>query len=150
MLRFKGIEFTFLLKWQQGGQYIDGNYAGLMHVGNYGTHWHEDILNRWQKPGDITDVPRIQNALANQSGTSTRYLFDASYLNIRNVSLSYDLPRPLLTGIGIQNVAVFANVDNLHLFHKRKGADPQYSFGGSSAYGYPVARTYTFGLSFKL
>jgi TonB-linked SusC/RagA family outer membrane protein len=147
MIRYKGFDLSFLVNWQQGGQYYDGNYATLMHVGSYGSHWHADILNRWQKPGDITEIPRVQNALADQSGVSTRFLYDASFVNIRNATLGYDLPKSVIGSLGVQKVGVYVSGDNLHLFHKRKGADPQYSFGGGSGFGYPVARTYTFGVT---
>src|SRR5690606_24075660 len=64
--RYKNFELSFLLNFSQGGKFYDGNYAALMHTGSYGTHWHKDILNRWQKPGDVTDVPRVQNTLTTQ------------------------------------------------------------------------------------
>lgn len=148
--RYKNLELYFLLNWNQGGLFYDGNYASLMHVGSYGTHWHTDILNRWQQPGDITDVPRIQNALANQSGASTRYLYDATNVNIKNISLTYTLPATWLHGVDMRSVKLFGSVDNAHLFSTRKGMDPQRSFGGTSDWSYVPVRTFTFGVSVGL
>ena len=149
-LRYKGLELYVLVNWNQGGYFYDGNYASLMHVGSYGTHWHADILNRWQKPGDITEVPRVQNALANQSGASTRFLYDATNVNIKNISLTYSLPRTLLNNADIASLKIFGSVDNALLFSDRKGMDPQRAFGGTSDWSYVPVRTFTFGVSLGL
>jgi hypothetical protein len=122
-----------------------------MHRGTYGTAWHSDILNRWQKPGDITNVPRIQNTLSTNDGTSSRYLFDGSFLNIKNITLSYSLPRQLLSRLGgISGLQVFANVDNAWLFTSHKGMDPQRAFSGTSDFSYTPFRTMTVGLNLNL
>jgi len=148
--RYKEFDLSFLLTFQSGGKFYDSNYLSLMHPGTYGSHWHADILDRWQKPGDITNVPRLQNALATQNGGSTRYLFDASYINIKNVSIGYNLPTNLLGQIGVSNARLFASVDNLHLFNERKGMDPQQTFGGTSDFTFVPVRTFTFGVSIGL
>jgi TonB-linked SusC/RagA family outer membrane protein len=148
--RFKDFDLSILTTYSSGGKFYDGNYAGLMHVGSYGTAWSTDILNRWTTPGQITDVPRIQNALATQSGQSSRFLFDASYLNIKNVTLGYTLPKNLTGKIGVNGLKVFANVDNAYLFTKEKGMDPQRAINGVSDYTYPIFRTFTVGLNVKL
>jgi hypothetical protein len=108
------------------------------------------MLNRWQKPGDITNVPRVQNAIANQDPISTRYLFDASWLNIKNVTLSYSIPGSLINRAGLSGVQVFGNVDNAYLFTAKKGMDPQRSFAGTSDWSYTPFRTITFGLTVNL
>ena len=147
---YKGVTLQFLVNFSKGGQFYDGNYASLMHVGSYGTHWHEDILNAWKQPGDITDVPRVQNALANQSGTSSRFLYDASYINIKNLTLSYRLPNEVAQRLYLNNVTIHGNVDNLHLFSSRYGMDPQRAFTGVSDWTYMPVRTFTFGVSIGL
>lgn len=145
--RFKNVDLSFLLTFQLGGKFYDSNYLSLMHPGTYGSHWHADILDRWQKPGDITDVPKIQNDITEQQGASTRGLFDASYLNIRNISLGYNLPNDVVSKIGLKNARIFGSIDNVHFFSKRKGMDPQRSFTGTADFTYPAVRTFTFGLS---
>lgn len=149
-VRYKNLDLSVLFTFQSGGKFYDSNYLSLMHPGTYGSHWSSDILNRWQKPGDITDVPRLQNALATQNGASTRYLFDASYINFKNISLGYNIPKTVLTQIGITNARLFSSVDNIHLFNKRKGMDPQQTFSGTSDFTYSPVRTFTFGLTIGL
>ena len=121
-----------------------------MHFGSYGTAYHSDILNRWQKPGDITNVPRVQNAVADQDGTSSRYLFDGSYLNIKNITLTYNLPKATATKLHLNGLSVFTNVDNAWLFTAKKGMDPQRNFAGTADATFPPTRTITFGLSVNL
>lgn len=145
--RYKNFDFAVLATFQVGGKFYDNNYANLMHRGSYGTHFSKDILNRWQKPGDITDVPRLQNGVTNQDGQSTRWLYDASYLNIKNINLGYTLPSNLTSKLSISNVRAFISVDNAFIFTKNEGMDPQRSFAGTSDYSYPVMRTYTIGVN---
>lgn len=149
--RYKNFDLSFLLTFSYGGQYLDGNYQNLMHRGTLGLAWHSDILKRWQKPGDVTNVPRVQNALNDNEGVSSRYLFDASSLNIKNVTLSYTLPKSILNRMGgIAGLSVFANVDNAYLFSNMKGMDPQRSFTGNSDWSYTPFRTVTVGLNVNL
>jgi TonB-linked SusC/RagA family outer membrane protein len=149
-LRYKEFDLSVLFTFQSGGKFYDSNYLSLMHPGTYGSHWHADILNRWQNPGDITDVPRLQNALSTQNGASTRYLYDASYINFKNVSLGYNIPNAVLSQIGVANARIFSSVDNIHLFNSRKGMDPQQTFSGTADFTYTPVRTFTFGLSIGL
>jgi TonB-linked SusC/RagA family outer membrane protein len=148
--RYKNFNLSVLLTFAYGGKFYDGNYAGLMSATGYGTALSTDILKRWQKPGDVTNVPRVQNALANQDGQSTRYLFDGSYVNIKNVTLSYSLDNKLAGRLHVTNATFFVTVDNGYLFSAKKGMDPQRSFTGTSDASYPPFRTITVGLNLNL
>jgi TonB-linked SusC/RagA family outer membrane protein len=148
--RYKNFDLSFLLTFAYGGFFYDGNYAGLMSASGYGTALHTDILKRWQNPGDVTNVPKLQNAVANQEGQSNRFLFDGSYLNIKNVTLSYTLSKSLTNRMHIAGARVFGNVDNAYLFSAKKGMDPQRAFNGTSDASYPPFRTFTLGLNFNL
>lgn len=148
--RYRNYELSVLLTFAYGGKFYDGNYAGIMHSGDYGIAWHSDILQRWQKPGDITTVPRVQNALADQLGTSSRFLFDASYINIKNITLTYNLPKATASKLHLNGLSIFSNVDNAFLFTAKKGMDPQRNFSGTSDATFPPVRTVTFGLNVSL
>lgn len=147
---YKGFDLSFLLTFSKGGKFLDQNYQSIMHFGSYGTAWHTDILNRWQKPGDVTNVPRVMYGAVNQDAATTRYLFDGSWLNIKNVTLSYSIPNNLIRRAGISGIQVFGNVDNAYMFTTRKGMDPQRSFAGTSDWSYTPFRTVTFGLNVNL
>lgn len=144
---WKGISLSALLTYQIGGLMYDSNWAALMHTGAFGSAWSTDILRRWQKPGDITDVPRLQNNYTAGTAASSRYLTDAGFLSLRNVMLSYNLPKSLVSKIDLQDVRIFASGDNLALLTKRKGMDPQQSFSGISDFTYVPSRIISFGLN---
>ena len=61
-LRYKKYTLSVLANWQIGGLTYDDTYAAYMHAGTYGASLHTDMLKRWKKPGDITNVPRMDNA----------------------------------------------------------------------------------------
>jgi hypothetical protein len=148
--RYKNFDLSVLLTYSYGGQFYDGNYSGLMHPGDYGNAWSTDILQRWQKPGDVTNVPRIQNGVSGQQGLSSRFLFDASYLNVKNITLSYSIPQSVATRLHVSRLQVYGSVDNAYLFTAKKGMDPQRAFNGTSDASYPPFRTVTFGLNVNL
>ncbi|MGZ8544921.1 MAG: SusC/RagA family TonB-linked outer membrane protein [Flavisolibacter sp.] len=147
---YKGFELSFLATFAYGGLFYDGNYASIMHRGSAGTHFHKDILDRWQKPGDITNVPRLQNAIGGQDGVSTRWLVDGSYLNLKNITLQYTFPGSMANRLFLNGASVFASVDNAWLFTAKKGLDPQRAFAGTADATYTPFRTISVGLNVNL
>lgn len=130
-LSYKNVSLDFLFVYGIGGKILDRGYATLMHEGEYGTDLHVDALNAWRNPGDITNVPRLENGDPNQSiRNSTRFLTDASYLALRNINLSYRFGDDISNKIGVNNLSLFVSAENLALFSKRKGLNPQYGLSG--------------------
>ena len=82
-----------------------------------------DILNRWQKPGDITNVPRMDaGRTADFDAASDRWLTDASYLNIRTITLSYELPRYAgPKSYSCSNAQIYVSGENFLILSNRKG-----------------------------
>jgi TonB-linked SusC/RagA family outer membrane protein len=148
--RYKQFDFSALVTFQLGGEFYDGNYAGLMPRGTYGQALSVNMLRRWQNPGDVTDVPRLQRGVANQEGASTRFLYDASYLTLKNINLGYTIPKSIFSKYGISSFRAFVAVDNAITATKRLGMDPQRTFNGTSDFTYPIFRTFTFGLNVNL
>ena len=146
-LSWKGIDLSVLTTYSIGGKIYDGLYAASMNTTYSTDTWNSNALRRWQKPGDITDVPRIE--IGGQYTTTDRFLVDASYFAIKNITLGYTLPKLWVNKIGLSNVRVFTSVDNLALFTHLDGMDPQYSFGGSTDYTYAPNKTWSVGLEVK-
>ncbi len=153
-VKYKSFELSAVMAYQIGGKIYDGIYAGLMDNGtNYGSAQHADALKAWQKPGDVTEVPRMDNA-PRVNGTSvqfnaasTRWLIDASYFNIRSLSLAYNLPKSVIARFNATSARVFVNGENLGLYAKRKGLNPQQSFTGVTSNAYPPSRVVTVGVN---
>ncbi|MEM9859715.1 MAG: SusC/RagA family TonB-linked outer membrane protein [Bacteroidota bacterium] len=130
---YKGFDFNFLITYGIGGEVLDNAYAGMMHAGNYGRSWHPDILTAWRAPGDITDVPRLENGNVELVQTqSDRFITDASYWAIRNASLGYNFSPDLLEKIGLTSLRVSVTGENLFLKSERDGLDPQYNLAGTA------------------
>ncbi|WP_029281430.1 SusC/RagA family TonB-linked outer membrane protein [Pedobacter sp. R20-19] len=145
---YKNWSLSVLVNYQIGGKFYDSNYQGLMSTGSYGTALHKDLLNAWTQTNTTSSIPRVDfGNSANINATSTRWLIDASYLAIRNVNLSYSLPKSWLGKIDVSNARLFVTGENLHLFSKRKGLNPSESFDGTNANVYPQARMLSVGLN---
>ena len=100
------------------------------------------LLNRWKQPGDITDIPRH----GEYTEFDSRLLEDASFLRLKNLMLSYSLPKNILKKTGfIRGLRVYAQGQNLLTFTNFSGLDPE---GTTNLYAaqYPMSRQYTFGL----
>lgn len=138
-LSWKGIDFSIQTSWQIGGKVYDNGYAGLMHGGTsttIGTNWHKDILNAWTPENTKTDVPRLDYSDQYANSLSTRFLTNASYFSIDNITIGYTLPKKWTMPLGIEGVRVYGSAENLCIFTARKGLDPRMSItaAGNSTY----------------
>ena len=113
-------------------------------------------LNRWQKPGDITDVPRPSFITKNYIENSSMFVEDASFFRIRTVNIGYTFSKKTLKFL--TGLRVYAQVQNLLVFTRYKGFDPEVSSNGGNIdrtagvdyAAYPPARTFTFGFNLNL
>ena len=153
---WKNLSLSLLFNFQLGGKMYDVGYSDLMTQpsgsASLTSNKHVDILNRWQKPGDVTNVPRIEDfADTNMNaGTSTRWLISSNMLELASATLSYDLPKQWLEKVSMQGLRVYASGENLFLLTKRKGIFPRSNiFSGYSGNAdvYLPARVFTFGLN---
>ncbi|WP_261387344.1 TonB-dependent receptor [Chitinophaga pinensis] len=149
---YKNFELSFVVSYQIGGKVYDQTYMGLMHGGTYGSALHVDALKRWQKAGDVTDVPKLQfNNVTNiNAGTSDRWLTSASYVNLRRVSLGYTLPKAWTSAMHISGANIFASGENLYLKTARKGMNVTQAFTGVTSNVYSPARVVTVGINVGL
>ncbi len=147
---YKGVSLSFLLNYQLGGKFYDSVYAGLFGL-SYGTAVHKDALNSWSTPGQASNIPRLDVANYGTYNTqSSRFLIDASYLTIRNISLGYTIPTSLVKKAGLQRIKVFASGENVYMFSKRKGLNPMESFNGTNSNVYVPNRYVSAGLNVTL
>jgi TonB-linked SusC/RagA family outer membrane protein len=111
-------------------------------------------LDRWQNPGDITRMPRAVFGDPNDnSRISDRFIEDGSFLRIRNITVSYNLPASITEKIKIQGLSIYASGQNIWTLSSYSGYDPEVNRDGGSAisqgidYGtYPQARIITGGI----
>ncbi len=101
-----------------------------------------DMLKMWKKPGDITDIP----SLATENVFDTRVLQNASFLRLKNLTLSYSLPQQWMQATRFfDSVRIYATARNLFTATKYKGGDPEKD-GNISLGFYPGTRQYMLGV----
>ncbi|MBN9384551.1 MAG: TonB-dependent receptor [Chitinophagaceae bacterium] len=116
-----------------------------------------DQLRRWQKPGDVTDVPRVTAyGLSYTIDQNSRFLEDASFIRLRSLTLGYTIPRRITERLKVETVRVYFSGTNLLLLTKYTGPDPEANVTGiETVQGLdlgtpPQPRTIQFGLNITL
>lgn len=114
-----------------------------------------DVLKSWQKQGDVTDIPafvyadqQVRNKLYRGAVGNTKFYEKGDYLAIRELTLTYDLPKNLLKRAKISGLRLNVTGHNLHYFTKFSGLNPEY--GGQDTGRYPIPRNIIFGLNVTL
>lgn len=148
---YKGFSLDVLFQYQYGNMaWTDMNYP-LELSGAYGyNQLKSQLYDAWSQPGDITGVPRpFYNGAEPGSVAittfSSRWLQDASYIRLKQLTFGYSLPSSVLSGTGIQSVRLFAQGMNLWTITKYTGEDPENTATNNSMNVYPHPRTFTFG-----
>jgi len=141
---FNCVDLSILTTYSIGGKIYDSKYAGSMRNQYAGYTWSSNVLRRWQKPGDITDVPRME--IGGKYATTDNLLINASYFAIKNITLGYTLPTKYAKKAYMNKVRVYTSFDNVALFSHLDGMDPQYNMWGTTSYSYVPNKTFTIGL----
>ncbi len=141
-------------------QFCYGNdiYSHLNNMRNWVFAYNNvstDALNRWRKPGDVTNYPApIRNdPLGNEyNRVSSRWVEDGSYMRLKNITLSYTLPKEITNRAGVGRLRAFITGENLLTFTHYTGYDPEVNSYSGLRIGvdegaYPQSRTVIFGLN---
>jgi len=139
---WKGLSLNADFAWVLGKYMVNNDYyfaANPYYFAGY--NQSKDVLNEWKEPGDITDIPAYGNVMQ----FDTHLLENASFLRLKNISLSYTLPKNwLLPTKVIQGVRIMATARNLFTITNYKGADPE--LDTNLTYGaYPNTKQFTIG-----
>jgi len=152
-ISYKGFALEIMLRYSGGNKIMNVTSQDALFNMSFQNNGSE-ILKRWTAPGQVTDVPKIfygQAANISQSSNSnSRFVEDGKYLRLQNVVLSYNLdPKMLGWSNGyIRSVRAFIQGQNLHVWTKYKGADPDnINTLGVDAAVSPQIKTIAFGLS---
>lgn len=154
---FRNFDLAITIDGQQGGNVIYAA-ARAFSLNRYDDNvLAESGLGRWKSATDTGNGKSHKagtNNLGSNIGPNTRYLYDASYLRIRNVALGYTIPSNICKKIGLASVRVSANVQNLWTFDNYPGYSVEANYQGNSSTnngvdfgGYPISRIMTLGLN---
>ena len=160
---YKAFSLYTLFTYQLGGKVMDSNYQLLMNSQSTPTALHKDVLKGWTAEQAtatdaidrngvpmLSDVPVIVSGLeADLNSTSSRWLTSASYLILKNINLSYQLPKELVRKAGIENVMLTLTCENLFTLTSRKGMNPQQNFAGTQSATFVTPRIFSAGVNIK-
>lgn len=155
---YKDWSLDVLINGVQGNEVF---WAGAVFVEGYHGVQNETkqvYNNRYisaEQPGDGKSPRVIRGGKSNNMVFSDAFLYDASFLRIRNVTLSYNIPSLILKKINLQSARVYVNATNLFTFTSYPGYDPEVSHSndmkstGIDYLGYPISRSFSFGINLK-
>ncbi|WP_242034380.1 TonB-dependent receptor [Dysgonomonas sp. BGC7] len=148
---YRNFSLSLFLQGSQGNDIFNASKIDMESMLDF-RNQSKSVLNRWKRPGMITDIPRVGNK--ENIHNSTRFVEDGSYLRLKTVTLSYDFKSALLRKIHLSKLQVYATAQNLFTLTKYSGYDPEVNAYGTNAvilgvdYGtYPQSKSLVFGLN---
>lgn len=143
-----GLNFIYKI----GGKLYD---AASRDVADDGYYWERIrsqyfVENTWSPSNPSGSLPMVSGRdLEDVNQVSSRHLYDASFLRLKNVQLAYKIPSHVTDRIRMGAARVYFNGANLLTFSKFKNADPEVNQYSSRGWEIPIAKTYTFGIDFS-
>jgi TonB-linked SusC/RagA family outer membrane protein len=151
-LNYKGIGLDAMFYYNFGNYIYNGFYqyqnSGGAYVGSYNQSANE--LNRWQNPGDVTDVPKLVYGGTNSFAASDRLLNKGDFIRLRDVTLSYSLPKTILDRAKVGSIRVYARGSNIWTWVKddKLAFDPEAGgTNGTNNFELFIPKTITFGVN---
>jgi TonB-dependent starch-binding outer membrane protein SusC len=107
-----------------------------------------NLLDRWQRPGQITNIPRLHQS--NQAYIiMSRYVYNNDHIKVENISLNYAFPKSLIQKVYLTKASAFAQVNNVGYFYFDKRRSDRNSIA-EYRYLFPEGRTFTMGVTISL
>lgn len=158
--RYKQFDFSAILAYQIGGKFLSVEYANsLYRNSNIGSALSAELVgNTWTPDNPNAKFPMVfyptsyytDGATMGSWMYSDLALFKASYLNVKNLSIGYNVPTRLLDKFKASNFRIFASADNIAMISGHSGFDPRMSLVGGlevGAYAYPYMSTVSMGVN---
>ncbi|WP_158828677.1 SusC/RagA family TonB-linked outer membrane protein [Mucilaginibacter lacusdianchii] len=148
---YKGLSLSGLL-YYNFGNYIRDSWARYTQSDGFDTGDNRVAaqLDRWQKPGDITNVPKyVFDNASNSSASSTRFLYKGDYVRLRELTLSYNLPALLVQKAKVSSIRVYFRGTNLATWVRDKNLpyDPETYINSTTNFDVYNPKTYTLGIN---
>lgn len=154
---WKGFDLRAFFQFSHGAEVYNAMRIFSDDGGYYFDNKFKDVLRRWRQPGDITDQPRASfDGTSGGNEVSSRYIEDGSYIRLGELTLGYRLPAARLGRINVfEDARIFVSGRNIKTWTDYSGYNPDVNSLGATAnvslgtdfYAYPVARTFTIGIS---
>ena len=150
-VRWRQLTLTTFFYGRYGQKVINGARISLENmrgVANQSTA----VLHRWRTEGDQTDIPRALYGMGYNYLGSDRFVEDASFIRLKTLSLSYNVPKELLKKVGITRLNIFATAYDLFTWTSYKGQDPEVKMPSATSLvrdnaTTPVSKRFAFGIN---
>jgi TonB-linked SusC/RagA family outer membrane protein len=146
-LNYKGIGLDVLFSYAFGNKVYNNDRVQVENPGYWFSQLSAAMLTEWRNPGDVTNIPSPFFTFRN---ATSRFVEKGDYLRLRNVTLSYELPASIMQKARLRSLRVFAQGQNLKVWHNFQGYDPEIINGALGGGQYPQLKTVTFGLNLGL
>jgi len=150
---WKGLSLNVITSFALGGKILDTDKAGLMSLfsnDRTGYQASADATKRWQKPGDITDVPYLSGSSMSFNSASTFWLKKGDYLRVRSITLSYDLANfNAIKKLGLGSAKLYVSADNPITLFGEEGLDPEQGLNGVTTNTSSSMKVLSFGLNLE-
>lgn len=160
LFTFKGIDLKVFFQFVYGNEIYNQAGVYMSANGDWIDNQTKDQLNRWQKPGDITDVPQARFDSGNGTRASSRWIYDGSYLRFKDLTVGYTLPKTITQKARIDKVRIYVSGVNLITWTKFPLFDPEVTAPGINRtttseniqqgiwyYSTPQAKSFLFGIN---
>jgi len=154
---YKNLQLDVLTTFMYGNNvYNQSKPSALARIGYRTAQLEEYVVNQWTGPGSTNVYPRAIAGETFNTRNSTRFLEDGSFIRLRAVTLGYHLPSFKVKNFSVNNIRIYGQVDNLFLWTKYSGWDPEVSknldprFFGTDWFNTPQPRTYNLGVNINL
>ena len=150
-VRYKQFTLTTFFYGRYGQKVINGARISLENMRGKGNQ-STAVLHRWRAEGDDTDIPRALYGMGYNYLGSDRFVEDASFLRLKTLSISYNVPKKWLKKLGVNKLNVFATGYDLFTWTSYKGQDPEVTMPSATTLvkdnsTTPVTRRFSFGLN---
>jgi hypothetical protein len=146
---WKGITLNIQLEGKFGNKILISENSYL-HSDGYQMSMNQaaSAMNYWKQPGDTNCNPKpvAGNSTSSYTSISTRFLENGSYVRLKDITLSYSLPKSWLSVVGVNNLKVYASGMNVYTFHNVDYFDPERGIKGMGSGIYPMTKSFVFGL----
>jgi TonB-dependent starch-binding outer membrane protein SusC len=157
---YAGIDLKIFFQYVYGNDLYNDAGRFMSSNGSYVDNQTKDQMNRWQKPGDITNVPQARYGESNGSRVSSRWIYDGSFIRLKDVTLGYNLPKKWIQKFNVERLRIYASGLNLLTWTNFPLYDPEVSSTdinmtttsqnikqGIWYYSTPQAKSMTFGIN---
>jgi TonB-linked SusC/RagA family outer membrane protein len=153
-MRWKGFDLRTFVQFTQGNELLNMNRLFADDGGNSSDNKFGNVRNRWQKPGDITNQPRM-GSTGGARFMSDRFIEDGSFVRLQEVTLGWRMPASLAKQMRADNARLYVSGRNLVTWTNYSGYNPDVNSAGTNSnlslgvdfYAYPLARTWTVGIN---